>query len=362
MHVKTQLAREKLLSLISGNGYREGMKLPSERELCEQFNVGRGAIRAILSDLEQSGMLGSQPGRYGKTVIDTRRRREWRFALINCVPHHCPDESNFANGNSQEKMYLIDAVSREAVAQGGEVTLLFLTEEELSDRLFPLWHSGECHGVILTERIPDNVLAWLTTEKMPFVVANLEFSQNCPATKVDWRAVGRMMAGELIAAGHTNLGMLMFPSTLYAEILAGARGRLAEDNLFFNQEAVISIGSADGDEKEEQVMEALDRLYRNANSPTAFLAGRDHRAQVLYNFCREKKLCIPDDISVIGYDNCSWNQGAYFGLTTIAQPVVKIGRSAVQMLAQWIQYGIVPAFEPVLLPGTIIRRTSIRQL
>lgn len=59
LHIK--LVRE-LIAFIASGKYEDGVRLPAERKLCEQFNVSRGTVRQGLYDLEKLGILKIKPG------------------------------------------------------------------------------------------------------------------------------------------------------------------------------------------------------------------------------------------------------------------------------------------------------------
>lgn len=55
-----KMVRE-VISLIASGQYKEGKKLPSERKLCEQFDISRGTLRKALADLEKMGAIKIKP-------------------------------------------------------------------------------------------------------------------------------------------------------------------------------------------------------------------------------------------------------------------------------------------------------------
>lgn len=57
----TKVVRE-LISMLAGGIYKDGDRLPSERQLSEKFNVSRGTIRNAISDLEKIGIVEIRPG------------------------------------------------------------------------------------------------------------------------------------------------------------------------------------------------------------------------------------------------------------------------------------------------------------
>ncbi|MBR4221436.1 MAG: LacI family DNA-binding transcriptional regulator, partial [Victivallales bacterium] len=71
-----------------------------------------------------------------------------------------------------------------------------------------------------------------------------------------------------------------------------------------------------------------------------------------------QNLRIPEDLSIIGYDNVSWPDGRYMGLTTIEQPTFKIGETALELLNTSAE-----SMQPVgsaLIQGTLVERNSVK--
>ena len=54
---------ERIRELIDSKKYTEGMKLPTENELCQSMNVGRGTVREALRLLQAKGLVEIKPGR-----------------------------------------------------------------------------------------------------------------------------------------------------------------------------------------------------------------------------------------------------------------------------------------------------------
>ncbi len=73
-------------------------------------------------------------------------------------------------------------------------------------------------------------------------------------------------------------------------------------------------------------------LLRSADPPTAIISGSDEQAYGLYKAAREVGLRIPDDLSVVGFDDvdlCEWVSPQ---LTTVRQPLIEMAREATRMV------------------------------
>ena len=112
-----------------------------------------------------------------------------------------------------------------------------------------------------------------------------------------------------------------------------------------------------GDWGLESAEEQTEVLLSLAVPPTAIYAMNDPMAAGCYNTIRRRGLSIPDDISVVGFDNREVAECLYPGLTTIALPNRQIGYAAAETLLKQLR-GEKVQFSETLLPCNIIYRGS----
>ena len=112
-----------------------------------------------------------------------------------------------------------------------------------------------------------------------------------------------------------------------------------------------------GDFTQKRGFEGAMRLLALADPPTAIFAANDLSAFGAIAAVREAGLRVPDDISVIGFDDIPTASQFYPPLTTVRQPIHQIGRAAVNTLLARIA-GIEPASPQVILPTELILRAS----
>ncbi len=92
--------------------------------------------------------------------------------------------------------------------------------------------------------------------------------------------------------------------------------------------------------------------------PTAIFASNDLCAIGAMNALDEAGLSIPDDISLIGYDNTSLAALRHIALTTIDQPGNEMGRSAIERLAERIDGNRTTPQHDVVAPTLVVRSTT----
>lgn len=337
---------ERLRGDIRAGRYDRMLFLPAERQLAEEFGVGRGVVRHALKTLQQEGLLRMIPQRGCCLVRDTPNGSpNTPKRMLVHFPHRIARDA-------KETLEVLSGICQSASEQFAEVLMSFASPspEELIERV----RNGDLQGVIYIEK--GSHFAELRDAGVPCVIANQELEFDSVNSRADFRAIGRMAGLRLLAAGHRRIGLLTGPmdDMIYHEMLAGFRGALAEEELSVRPEWTLRI---DRTAKGGTGDAALRKLLKSADRPTAFFAMRDHRAERLYRAAEALHLRIPEDISVIGYDNISWPGAEEHHLTTIRQPASEIGRSAVELLREWCDTGRPPASR--VIPGTILERGSI---
>jgi LacI family transcriptional regulator len=105
---------------------------------------------------------------------------------------------------------------------------------------------------------------------------------------------------------------------------------------------------------------AAEQLLDQARDVTAVFAASDEMAIAVLSVAHRRGMRVPDDLSVIGYDNTLMAEMANPPLTTVAQPLYEMGLEAGQLLFQMIR-------DKTELPGrsvehTIVERNTVKIL
>lgn len=335
--------------ILSGE-FDEQPFLPSERVLAEQLDTGRGIVRNALKALQQEGLLQLVPGRGATICRGELKPRLERFIV-------CLQDYGHLSNYAYEFIGLLSGICMAASDIYAEAIVSFARDEQLADNLISRYRKGDIQGALFVEKFfSDDFIQGLVAAGLPCVIANDESNSEWIHSQMDFRLIGRTAGSYLAAAGYKRIGIVGGPLDhyIYREILAGFRGALAEEELVIPPEWII-----EADKGGEAGYGPIKALLGSANRPDAIFAMRDNRAETVYQVCAELGLSIPDDLSVIGYDNISWPGGREAGLTTIEQPVNDIGRAAVELIEEWYLNGKTP--QNRVLPCRLLERRSVKK-
>ncbi|HUI87253.1 MAG TPA: LacI family DNA-binding transcriptional regulator [Anaerolineales bacterium] len=137
----------------------------------------------------------------------------------------------------------------------------------------------------------------------------------------------------LLNLGHKRIGFISGRSELESSNrrLKGYRDALEKAMIPFDASLVES-----GDYTTETGAQCAKRLLSLSDPPTAIFASNDQTAMGVFQTAQELAVGIPDDLSVIGFDNIS--ESKYMGLTTVDQFISEMGFVATQMLIRLINH------------------------
>ena len=135
----------------------------------------------------------------------------------------------------------------------------------------------------------------------------------------------------LLDLGHRRIGFISGRAELESSTrrLMGYRDALKKAGLHIDDQLIAS-----GDYTTETGITGARQLLALENPPTAIFASNDQMAMGVYQVAQQMGLRIPEDLSVVGFDNIM--ESKYMGLTTVDQFISEMGFVATQMLIKLI--------------------------
>jgi DNA-binding LacI/PurR family transcriptional regulator len=147
---------------------------------------------------------------------------------------------------------------------------------------------------------------------------------------------GRLLGAHLAELGHRRVAYLGLKSSMSLERLAGLRTALEQSGGGTPPEGVTLFQQSGGRELTTEMLDLLLTKTRpaeaGANGFTALACYNDYMAAAAILHLRERGVRVPEDVSVVGFDNVrpAWYDGP--ALTTVSMPLEEIGAEAVRLL------------------------------
>jgi LacI family transcriptional regulator, galactose operon repressor len=287
--------------------------------------------------------LGYQPNRIARSLVTKSTQT---IALL------LPDITNPFYAS------LVSGIEERTLALG--YTMLLCTTEGDSAReelYLNLLRSKQVDGALVDGLVlsADRV-ARFVAEGFPIVCLDRNVASNAvPLVQVDNHLGARLATEHLLELGHTRI----------AHVAGAPELRISGERVEGYQEALSRAGiEADpallavGGFTEDGGYEAARALLSGAPRPTAIFAANDLSAVGALEAIAESGLKVPDDVSVVGFDDLRLAAYTTPPLTTIHQPARQIGERATSLLLDLTMGKKVRRLRTLLEPGLVVRRST----
>jgi LacI family transcriptional regulator len=211
-------------------------------------------------------------------------------------------------------------------------------------------------GIILTPPHSDNpqIVAFLAEQDMPFVRIGSQQRQVGIPVSMDDEGSARTATRHLIDHGHSRIGFIAGSSEyeLSGWRVDGWRAAMAEAGL--GTDGLLAAG----DFSYASGRAAALRLLDPPDRPTAIIASNDQMAIATLDVARELGLAVPDDLSLISFDNTPVVQFAQPPLTAIDQSIAATASTAVELIIASLKGEPLPETLTVV-KSSLVERASV---
>jgi len=326
--------------ILSGK-YRPGSRIPSADELAETYSVNRLTVRKAVSGLIAEGLIYTRPAQ-GTYVVDSvdgvlaRRTADplnGKTLNVGIVSRMLvTDNIGFYHSD------MIAGIHKGLIESRANMTILPFTGKETDTKLFDHVRNSNLDAAIYIGPFDQIALRTMVSKGIPSVL--LDFSMRNSGTDcivIDNASGGYKAMEHLISLGHKDIlivtGDITQPAS--SERLEGVMKAASEHGFPEN-----SIRTMNGDFTLKSGYDVVSALLKSGKIPTAIFFMNDEMASGgIRAFHELSKYRIPEDVSVIGFDNSACSLMTSPQLTTISTPVMQMGRFAVQRLFAKIRNG-----------------------
>lgn len=286
--------RDKLKERIVNEEFSPGDKLPTERELALNYNVGRMVIRKALDELAKNGALVRFRGRgtylnpdLQETKFLKAAQKPLGFLFISKI-----------EGTQYLKDYIIHYLSSELEKQNSHLVFMSIPESvSIWEELPAPIRNGSIAGLFLMGNFTLETVNMIS-EKIPAMLLGKHLQgANASSIVTDNIAGIRIAFEHLHNLGHRRIGYFGGPvsHSTYRERLNGYKQALEEHNMIFNDE-IAHICPKFGEIPEEKIYSSLRKV-------SAFICDSESKAARLVNTLQKEGIQIPEDISIVAFGN-----------------------------------------------------------
>lgn len=235
------------------------------------------------------------------------------------------------------------------------------TEEELLESIQTMAKGGRADGfIVLYSKKKDKIIDYLHREKLFYAMIGkpYEYENEIVYVDNDNQLAGKDATDYLLDLDHKKIAYIdkKFDQMMSTDRLTGYKQALLLKNIELYSEYIIQGQAKDKDSKD-----LIKELFLSVNRPTAIVAGDDLIAMELIYLLKEINLTVPEDVSIISFNNSVFTEIIQPTLTSIDLHVAHLSEQVVEKLIDYIE-GKQSLAIKVILPHEIIERHSCDRL
>ncbi|WP_426454441.1 LacI family DNA-binding transcriptional regulator [Paenibacillus sp. S-38] len=220
------------------------------------------------------------------------------------------------------------------------------------------FNEKQVDGILFTsETVYPDYYAEIQRFRLPVVlVSTHSLEYELASVKINDEAASYDAVSYLIGLGHRQIGMISLPLSDPIAGLPRYQGymrALREHSLPHEDSRVIYA-----EHWYDEAHSAAGRLFGRHPETTAVFAASDEFAMGVLSYLYESRTRVPEEVSVVGFDNIRMSGMTIPKLTTVAQPVYELGYKGVEKLHRLIEQGSVTPLREYLPHGLVIRSSA----
>ncbi|MFP2237163.1 LacI family DNA-binding transcriptional regulator [Pseudescherichia vulneris] len=237
--------------------------------------------------------------------------------------------------------------------------LLFVADKDGNvDRIFDQIMQYRVDGIVLASvTLSLDLSEECLAAGIPVVLFNRsEDSGMASSVNSNNEAAARQIAEFFVAGEHQRYAYVGGVADSSVNI-ARQRGYLAA----LQEHGIDNVKVVNGDYDTRQTVRAAYSLFSQTPVPDAIFVANDHMALTVMDVARyEFGLQIPQDLSIVGYDDTGPSGWPSYALTSVSQPVQEMVDAAVELLMKQIESDTIEP-EQIMVPGMLVVRHSTRR-
>lgn len=336
---KYNMVKEKITEWITSGKVQPGEKIYSENELVKMFGVSRHTVRQAVGDLVHEGLLYREQG---AGTFCSHKKVQTIEQTPSTIQTSNINGKNIGVITTYISDYIfpsiIKGIESHLTAQGYSLTFACTDNNvEKEKQCLQTMLSRNIDGLIVeptkSSNYNPNLNYYLELEQnnIPYLMINQYYSQLMPPHLIMNDEKGGYLATEhLITLGHEKIiGLFKTDDLQGVNRMQGFIRAFREHSLPFFPEMVYTFTTEDQD---HQLLERIENIFKTDSMPTAIVCYNDQLSLSLINMLRRLGLRVPEEVSIVGYDDSSLAVATDVKLTSVSHPKMQMGIDA----ANWI--------------------------
>ncbi|MBU1100378.1 MAG: GntR family transcriptional regulator [Bacteroidetes bacterium] len=341
-----------LVEQLEQGVFKANDKIPTEAELVQMTGLARATIRQAVQNLVNLGYL-VRKRKLGTFVLDKAEESENQTIVGMLLPDiragYAPELARGAEDEASKNKQSIILCNTDD---------LFLKAEFHADRLI----DNNVAGVIFVPTAASDeknkyIVEKFTNKNIPVVLADREI----PGHSIDLVTTDNFkgaytLTENLIKQGHKKIAITL--STLFSterQRLEGYKQALSDNGIKIDSNLIMTH---DGLYAEKYYTEIAHKLFKQKKKFTAIFAGHDRIAYLINSVAMDLGIGIPDDISLVGYDDLNPSYHNQLDLSTMHQPIYEMGIESMKLINSRIR-GDKSKAKSIVLESHLVERSSV---
>jgi LacI family transcriptional regulator len=337
----------------------------TSKDVAQKVGVSRTTVSLVLNNvqgiqispetrqrvMDAANELGYVPNAAAQALVS--RRTKAIGLVLTRTQHHIATDAFLPK--------IISGLLTTAKKHNIRILIDWVETEHQESAYFELARAKRIDGMILsTPRLNDTALKALENMDIPTVLMGSVTGSKLPFVDVDNVKAAEKATSYLLGLGHRHIACISNAQPEYTaapERVAGFRNALNRMNVPVN-EGLIRYADFDP----ESGFECMNSILRSGEKFTAVFIASDNVAIGAKAAIREANLRIPEDVSLVGFDDIPWAKYSDPPLTTIQLPAEALAQSACTLLLDLIQGNESSENNHLILETELIIRKSCKAL
>lgn len=337
-----------------------GDRMPSESKLTEKYNVSRHTVRKALDMLEREGVIEKKQGIGTFYRGMSSRSGNIGFISISLYDYIFADILSGADDILHQKGYQIILGNSQDNLDRERTILEQFLEKDIDGLIIEPAKSALSHSNL-------TLLQDLLEREIPIVTLDSKYSdKHFNSVVVNDQLGGSIAANHLIKLGHKRIAIIYKNIHNPAlERLHGYKQALNKESIPIQKELIRAYHNSEFEKHdlfEKEIRSICRNLINLKRPPTAIFCFNDQIAVLVKEILSEQGVGVPEDISLIGFDDSSLVNLNTISIASVSHPKQAAGKKAAEILLSEIENGQINSAINKIFEPKLVKRDSIRNL